>query len=73
MYQDALSVARNLRLSPALVMGGGAVEMAVCQALQDKANTVTGVKQWPYSALAQALEVTCCLHRHHQIIYHSLL
>jgi T-complex protein 1 subunit gamma len=54
---DALSVARNLRLSPAIVPGGGAVEMAISQALQEKAKSITGVKQWPYTALAQALEV----------------
>lgn len=54
---DALAVARNLRLSPALVTGGGSVEMALSYALQQKAKTVKGVKQWPYSALAQALEV----------------
>jgi len=54
---DALGVARNLVLEPRLVPGGGAVEMAVSQALQEKAKTVSGVKQWPYTALAQALEV----------------
>ncbi|XP_018025393.2 T-complex protein 1 subunit gamma isoform X2 [Hyalella azteca] len=55
--QDALAVARNLRLSPAIVAGGGAVEMAVSQALQEKAKSIKGVKQWPYTALAHALEV----------------
>lgn len=54
---DALGVARNLVMEPKLVLGGGAVEMAVSQILQEKAKTVSGVKQWPYSALAQALEV----------------
>ena len=51
-------MARNLRLAPAVVAGGGAVEMALCNALQQKAKSITGVKQWPYSALAQALEVS---------------
>ncbi|XP_076039564.1 chaperonin containing TCP1 subunit 3 [Oratosquilla oratoria] len=55
--QDALGVARNLVLEPRLVIGGGAVEMAVAQKLQEKAKSVSGVKQMPYSALAQALEV----------------
>merc|ERR1719369_943487 len=55
--QDALGVARNLVLEPRLVIGGGAVEMAVAQALQEKAKSITGVKQWPYSSVAQALEV----------------
>lgn len=54
---DALGVARNLALEPYLVYGGGAVEMAVSQILQEKAKSVTGVKQWPYTAVAQSLEV----------------
>uniref|UniRef100_A0A0N7Z9W3 T-complex protein 1 subunit gamma n=1 Tax=Scylla olivacea TaxID=85551 RepID=A0A0N7Z9W3_SCYOL len=55
--QDALGVARNLALEPRLVPGGGAVDMAVSNFLQQKAKGVSGVRQWPYSALAQALEV----------------
>merc|ERR1719452_432516 len=55
--QDALAVSRNLRLSPAVVVGGGAVEMAICQALKEKALAVKGVQQWPYTGLCQALEV----------------
>jgi len=55
--QDALAVARNLRLSPAIIPGGGAVEMAICQALKQKALSVSGVRQWPYTGLCQALEV----------------
>uniref|UniRef100_A0A2P2HXA0 T-complex protein 1 subunit gamma n=1 Tax=Hirondellea gigas TaxID=1518452 RepID=A0A2P2HXA0_9CRUS len=54
---DALFVARNMRLSPAVVAGGGAIEMALSHALQEKAKSVSGIKQWPYTALAQALEV----------------
>merc|ERR1711915_771801 len=42
---------------PKLALGGGAVEMALAQILQEKAKSVSGVKQWPYTALAQALEV----------------
>merc|ERR1719427_18241 len=55
--QDALAVARNLRLSPAIIPGGGAVEMAICQVLKEKAKSVPGVQQWPYTGLCQALEV----------------
>ena len=55
--QDALGVARNIVIEPKLVLGGGAVEMALSQILQEKSKSVSGVKQWPYSALAQALEV----------------
>ncbi|XP_064114758.1 T-complex protein 1 subunit gamma-like [Macrobrachium nipponense] len=54
---DALGVARNLVVEPKLVLGGGAVEMALSHILQEKAKSVSGVKQWPYSALGQALEV----------------
>lgn len=49
--QDALHVARNLMLEPRLVPGGGAVEMAVSQALTRKQI------QGPYRAVAQALEI----------------
>lgn len=49
--QDALHVARNLMLEPRLVPGGGAVEMAISQALTRK--QIKG----PYQAVAQALEI----------------
>ncbi|XP_064104485.1 T-complex protein 1 subunit gamma-like [Macrobrachium nipponense] len=55
--QDALGVARNLVMEPKLVYGGGAVEMALSRILHEKSKSVSGVKQWPYTALAQALEV----------------
>ncbi|XP_047003488.1 T-complex protein 1 subunit gamma [Schistocerca americana] len=55
--QDALHVARNILIEPKLVPGGGAVEMALSQALTEKAKSVQGVGQWPYQAVAQALEV----------------
>nr|QBH73659.1 chaperonin [Franklinothrips vespiformis] len=55
--QDALHVARNIMLDPRLVAGGGAVEMAVSQALAEKAKTIQGVSQWPYRAVATALEI----------------
>ncbi|CAH0552095.1 unnamed protein product [Brassicogethes aeneus] len=49
--QDALQVARNIVLSPRLVPGGGAIEMAVCQKLLGKGTS------GPYTALAHALEI----------------
>ncbi|XP_071449620.1 T-complex protein 1 subunit gamma [Hetaerina americana] len=55
--QDALQVARNIMLYPRLVPGGGATEMAVAQILTEKGKSVQGVAQWPYRAVAQALEV----------------
>jgi T-complex protein 1 subunit gamma len=44
-------------IEPKLVPGGGAVEMAVAQMLTEKGKTVQGVGQWPYRAVAEALEV----------------
>ncbi|CAK9804788.1 T-complex protein 1 subunit gamma [Anthophora plagiata] len=55
--QDALHVARNLLIEPKLVPGGGAVEMAVSRLLSEKAGRLAGVEQWPYKAVAQALEI----------------
>merc|ERR1712012_1493097 len=55
--QDAMSVVRNVCLEPALVPGGGAAEMALAQHLMEKAKKMEGVVQWPYRALANALEV----------------
>merc|ERR1712119_228432 len=55
--QDALNVARNLYQEPALVPGGGATEMEVAHLLTQKAKNLKGVIQWPYRALASALEV----------------
>jgi len=40
-----------------LVPGGGAVEMALAHALNEKAKLITGVQQWPYRAVSRALEV----------------
>merc|ERR1712012_1156610 len=55
--QDALNVARNIFLKPKLVPGGGAVEMEVAHLLSEKSKSLKGVIQWPYRALANALEV----------------
>jgi len=55
--QDALATARNLRIAPAVVPGGGATEMALCQALKVKSRSITGIHQWPYTGVAEALEV----------------
>jgi T-complex protein 1 subunit gamma len=54
---DAIGVTRNVALEPKLLPGGGACEMAVSKALQDKADTIEGVEQWPYRAVAVGLEV----------------
>merc|ERR1712119_67707 len=55
--QDALNVARNIFLNPKLVTGGGAVEMEVSHLLNQKGKSLSGVIQWPYKAIASALEV----------------
>lgn len=55
--QDALNVARNLYQDPALVPGGGATEIEIAHLLTQKAKSLKGVVQWPYKAVATALEV----------------
>ena len=55
--QDAMHVARNILSKPRLVAGGGAAEMAAATQLTKQASGIKGVQQWPYRALAQALEV----------------
>ncbi|KAI9091444.1 chaperonin Cpn60/TCP-1 family [Phlyctochytrium arcticum] len=55
--QDAMSVARNVMFEPRLCPGGGATEMALAVRLGEKAKTISGVEQWPYKAIAEALEV----------------
>ena len=55
--QDAMSVARNVIFHPRLSPGGGAVEMAVSVKLSQLARSVEGVQQWPYKAVADAMEV----------------
>ncbi|VIO93320.1 T-complex protein 1, gamma subunit, putative [Brugia malayi] len=55
--EDALNVVRNIMVNPRLVPGGGAIEMALAQALNEKGKSIEGVRQWPYKAAAHALEV----------------
>jgi T-complex protein 1 subunit gamma len=55
--QDAMGVARNVIFHPRLCPGGGATEMAVAVGLERKAKAVEGVAQWPYRAVAEAMEV----------------
>jgi len=54
---DAMAVVRNVLLEPALLPGGGAVEMALAQELNEKSKTIQGVRQWPYKAIARAMEI----------------
>ncbi|KAH0566073.1 T-complex protein 1 subunit gamma [Trichoglossum hirsutum] len=55
--QDAMSVARNVMFHPRLSPGGGATEMAISVRLAQNAKSIDGVQQWPYKAVAEALEV----------------
>ncbi|KAF9893122.1 T-complex protein 1 subunit gamma [Aspergillus nanangensis] len=55
--QDAMSVARNVIFHPRLSPGGGAIEMAVSVKLSQLAKSIEGVQQWPYKAVADAMEV----------------
>src|SRR5690348_6042443 len=52
-----MSVARNVFFSPLLAPGGGATEMAVSVKLAENSKTIMGVGQWPYKAVAEAMEV----------------
>ncbi|KAI9848387.1 MAG: T-complex protein 1 subunit gamma [Sclerophora amabilis] len=55
--QDAMSVARNVVFHPRLSPGGGATEMAISVRLAQSAKGIEGVQQWPYKAVAEAMEV----------------
>ena len=55
--QDAMSVARNILQCPMLVSGGGAFEMELSTRLLEKSKSVDGLLQWPYQAVANALEI----------------
>ncbi|KAL1638364.1 T-complex protein 1 subunit gamma [Neofusicoccum ribis] len=55
--QDAMGVARNVIWNPRLCPGGGATEMAIAVGLEKKAKSIEGVAQWPYRAVAEAMEV----------------
>lgn len=54
---DAMGVARNVHFHPRLSPGGGATEMAVAVRLAQLAKSVEGVQQYPYRAIASAMEV----------------
>jgi T-complex protein 1 subunit gamma len=54
---DAMGVARNVIWNPKLCPGGGATEMAVAVGLERRAKSIEGVVQWPYRAVAEAMEV----------------
>jgi len=55
--QDAMQVARNVMMECKVVPGGGACELAVANHLNNKAKSIQGEEQFPYRAVAKALEV----------------
>ncbi|XP_053993302.1 T-complex protein 1 subunit gamma-like isoform X2 [Hylaeus volcanicus] len=55
--QDALNVARNVYTSPKLLPGGGAIEMEISARLSERCTETNNMFQWPYKAVAAALEV----------------
>jgi T-complex protein 1 subunit gamma len=54
---DAMGVARNVIWNPKLCPGGGATEMAIAVGLEKRGKLIEGVAQWPYRAVAEAMEV----------------
>ena len=40
-----------------MLPGGGATELALCDALSRTQDDIEGIKKWPYAAIATALEV----------------
>ena len=54
---DAMCATRNLFFTPQLVPGGGATEVAIAVRLEQRSKSVEGVEQWPYRAVATALDV----------------
>lgn len=55
--QDAMQVCLQCSPDPSAGARDGDSEMAVAYALTEKSKAMTGVEQWPYRAVAQALEV----------------
>lgn len=55
--QDAMQVVRNVVFDPRMLPGGGATELAISAHLEATKDSVEGIAQWSYLAIAQALEV----------------
>lgn len=54
---DAMNVVRNIVFDPRIVPGGGATEMAIAAAIIRQSKSIEGVQQYPFRAVASALEV----------------
>ena len=55
--QDAMQVVRNVMFDPRMLPGGGATELALCEALNRGQDSIEGISKWPYAAISTALEV----------------
>jgi len=55
--QDAMQTVRNVILSPRLVPGGGAIEMALSVGLKRRGHKIQGIQQGPFRAVGEACEV----------------
>eukprot|EP00760_Papus_ankaliazontas_P004365 PhM_4_TR11836/c0_g1_i1/m.62109/K09495/CCT3, TRIC5; T-complex protein 1 subunit gamma len=55
--RDAMSVARNVAMTPRCVYGAGSLEMELSARLMEKSRSVAGSQQLAYQTLASALEV----------------
>jgi len=53
---DAMSVARNIVFDNRILPGGGACEMAIATHLLRESKSMDGMEQWPFRAVAEALE-----------------
>lgn len=52
-----MQVVRNVVFDPRMLPGGGALEMAISNAINKNTEKVEGIPKWPYAAIASALEV----------------
>jgi len=54
---DAMNVARNILLDSKVVTGGGSTELAMSAYLQKRSKSIQDISQYPYRAVATALEI----------------
>ena len=55
--RDAMTSVRNILRDPRVCPGGGATELAVAAAIRRASKSVDGASQWPFRAVAKALEI----------------
>ena len=57
-FADAMSVAWNVIFNPMPPPRVGVIEMALSVGLQAKACSIVGEEEWPFRAVADAMEAT---------------